>query len=191
MNNKANKISYLCLHHSGGTDKDKLADTSRHTVLVINEWHKYRGFPKSKLGWVVGYHFVIEKSGKLIQTRGLEERGCHCLGINDKSCGILIMGNFDRPLDWQNSYPTKEQIITLKKLLRKLVDNYNIPLDNIVPHRRFSSKSCFGKNLQSTWGRNLLIDDPKKALKKKIAIIQAMIKIYVKLLELFKMKGRL
>lgn len=150
----SNKPSWIILHHSGGTDRDPLADTSNQTFEDINEWHRLNpntnpGFPSS-LGYFCGYHYVIEKSGRLVQARSDFEGGCHTKGMNYASIGICIVGNFDSTL------PSDAQIHTLWNLLDKLQQRYLIPSSKIVPHRVFAPKSCFGKNLGPIWGEEVL-----------------------------------
>jgi hypothetical protein len=138
---------YIIIHHSGGTDSNPLTDTSNQTFEIIKQWHIL-------LGWGdIGYHWVIEKNGKIIQGRKESEEGAHCIGYNTKSIGICVVGNFDL------TFPTRQQEESLKRLLIEIRERYNIPVENIVPHREFSNKTCYGKNLSDDWSRNLVIMD--------------------------------
>ena len=130
----------IITHHTGGTDAAPLADSSFATVNDINAWHKAR-WPDfvSRSGWHVGYHYVIEKSGKVVQTRNHDEEGAHCLGMNRKSIGVCFAGNFDLTL------PTPEQIQAWNNLYGELLQQYpNIPT---FPHRKYATKTCHGKRL--------------------------------------------
>jgi N-acetyl-anhydromuramyl-L-alanine amidase AmpD len=173
-----NKPKYILVHHTAGTAKDKMADTSDHTFEIVDNWHKelWNATTKSNLGHYIGYHYFIEKDGKLTQGRSKDEIGAHCIGYNDKSIGICLAGNFDLTL------PTEKQENTLKELLTNLVNQYNIKLYNIVPHRKFSGggKTCYGKNLSDNWAKNLVIKDN---LEKQISIYQKILNI---LLNIFK-----
>ncbi|MBZ4369940.1 N-acetylmuramoyl-L-alanine amidase, partial [Mycobacterium tuberculosis] len=77
----------------------------------IDLWHKERGFPVSSLGFYVGYHYVIEKSGNLLTARRESEIGAHTIGQNESSIGICLVGNFDVET------PTQQQIATLGDML--------------------------------------------------------------------------
>jgi len=147
-----NKPQYLIIHHFGGTDSDPLADTSNQTAEIVNAWHRKLWNFKSSLGWYAGYHYIIEKTGKVVQCRADWEEGAHCIGKNRSSIGIALSGNFDATL------PTKEQEETLRLLLKRLAKKHNILKGNIVPHRRFANKSCFGRRLTDTWAADLLDD---------------------------------
>ena len=167
--NKPNKI---LVHHTGGSDKNPLADTSHHTAKDVRRWHK-------SLGWDdIGYHFFIEKKGKVVKGRDVKKNGAHCRGQNTKSIGVCLAGNFDATL------PTKAQERSLRKLLEKLCDDHNISKKEIYPHRKFSNKTCYGKKLKDTWARDLLKKKTKvrknKRTKKVVTLKNATIKQLVK-----------
>lgn len=141
---------FLIIHHSGGTDKNPLQDSSGYTAEMCNRDHKARFNFVSSLGSYVGYQYVIEKDGKVTQCRRDDEEGAHTIGKNKNSIGIMLSGNFDVTL------PTSAQTEALRKLLKEKVEQWKIPLNFIVPHRQFSSKTCYGKNLLDDWARNLV-----------------------------------
>ena len=155
-----NKPEYLIVHHTGGTKENPLADTSHHTWEIVRDYHL-------SLGWeTIGYHYFIEKDGALKAGRPENYHGAHTKGMNERSLGICLAGNFDATL------PTQEQINALKKLLSDLRTKYKIPLENIVPHRKFANKTCYGTKLPDTWARSLVnIQTPKQKL---LAIISAL-----------------
>lgn len=146
---------YLVVHHTGGTDRDPLANTSNHKFETVDGWHRHLWNFRSSLGHYIGYHYFIDKTGKATQGRADNEEGAHTKGMNRRSIGICLAGNFDATI------PTKEQEETLRLLLKRLAKKYNIPKGNIVPHRRFANKSCFGRRLTDTWASDLL--DEKQA----------------------------
>ena len=145
-----NKPIYLIVHHSGGTDANPLADTSNHTFEIINEYHKQKWNFKSSLGYYIGYHYFIDKNGNVTQGRADTDEGAHTKGYNAKSIGICLAGNFDATL------PTPAQIEALKALLLRLSNKYGITNENIVPHRKFANKTCYGRKLSDDWARNLV-----------------------------------
>lgn len=148
---KENKPQYIIVHHTGGTNANPLADTSHHTFAMVNNWHKQKWHFESLLGYYIGYHYFIDKSGKITQGRDDLEEGAHAIGYNTSSIGVCLAGNFDA------TYPTKEQEESLKKLLIELVQEYNIPVQNIIPHRLVANKTCYGRNLSDTWARKIYI----------------------------------
>jgi N-acetylmuramoyl-L-alanine amidase len=159
--NRPNKI---IIHHTGGTNSNPLADTSHHTFKMVDSYHKSLGWGK------IGYHYFIEKNGKITQGRQDYEIGAHTIGENSSSLGVCLAGNFDR------SMPTAQQENTLKDLLRRKVEEFNISTSAIVPHRTYAKKTCYGKNLSNTWAAEL-IDDQVLKLKLMIQLLQLRIAI--------------
>jgi len=135
----------IIVHHTGGTDKDPLLDTSHHTAAIIKDWHV------NGLGWSdIGYHWVIEKDGKIVAGRAENQEGAHTIGQNKSSIGICLSGNFDATL------PTAAQEKSLAHLLEQVMQRYNIAVNEIHPHRHYSGKSCYGNRLSDTWARDLM-----------------------------------
>lgn len=159
-----NTPKYLIVHHTGGSDANPLQDSSNYTVDQCNIDHKARFNFISTLGWYVGYQYYIDKSGKITQCRSDTEEGAHTIGYNTQSIGICLAGNFDLTL------PLDPQIVSLKQILKDKSGLYSIPLLNIVPHRAFAVKTCYGKRLSDDWARNLLgVSTPsKEEIKKQI-----------------------
>ena len=167
-----NKPEYIILHHTGGTDLNPKADTSNQTMEIIDAWHAKQKFPVSSLGWYCGYHYVIEKYGKIRKARQEDEEGAHTVGQNNTSIGICLTGNFDVYL------PTSAQIASLKGLLRELVQRYGLAHYRVVPHRFFATKSCYGVRLPDNWGQTLL----------KISLMEKLVELYQKVVQLMMQK---
>lgn len=130
----------IIVHHT--------ADTSlQEQFQKVNEYHKERFDSISQIGYYVGYHYFIEKSGSVIQARLEDEIGVHCKGQNTTSIGIVLAGNFDFQM------PTNNQIISLCKLVDYLVKKYQINADSIFPHRKFTATSCYGIKLTDEWAK--------------------------------------
>lgn len=151
-----NPIKYIIVHHTGGTDANPLADSSNYTVQQCDRDHKARFNMKSLLGWYVGYTYYIAKDGTITQTRNDGEIGAHTVGYNGNSIGICLAGNFDATL------PTEAQVASLKKLLTEKAKKFNVPPANIVPHRNFAMKTCYGNKLPEDWARKLVAVEPPK-----------------------------
>lgn len=167
-----NNIQWIICHHTGGTDANPLADTSNQTFEIVDAYHKSLWNFVSSLGHYIGYHYFIDKTGKLTQGRADTDEGAHTIGYNLKSLGVCLAGNFDA------TFPVQAQIDTLKTLLSQKSSQYNIPLGKIVPHRIFATKTCYGKNLSDTWASDLIKVDPTPsvngnidALKGAVALI--------------------
>jgi LysM repeat protein len=129
---------FIILHHTA---------TDMGNAKTINRSHGERGFWNG-----LGYHFLID-NGTLGKGDGQiemsprwirQQNGAHCKagGMNDKSIGIALVGNFNL------ESPTPNQIQSLTYLLRILCDYYRIPSGNIMGHREVEGAhtECPGRN---------------------------------------------
>jgi N-acetyl-anhydromuramyl-L-alanine amidase AmpD len=184
--NKPNKI---IVHHTGGTDAVPLADSSNARAIDIDNWHKVRwpGFTsryfvnENSESYHVGYHFVIEKSGKVVQCRGLDEEGAHCIGQNTSSIGVCLSGNFDL------TKPTKAQEKSFRKVYNTIAAVYpNITPNDIYPHRKYATKTCYGNNLEDDHFTKLLNPTKEQPVVKELQV--QVVQLLTQLLELMSRK---
>ena len=116
----------------------KRGDTSAEE---IKRWHTLP--PPQGNGWKdIGYHYVVRKDGLLETGRAEHVDGAHCAasGMNRVSIGICVVGHGDYET-W-----TKAQEHTVRELIVKLCNKYNIPANNIKGHCEYDSgKTCPGK----------------------------------------------
>lgn len=124
----------IIVHHS--------ADRSTGSQFAnIDAYHKSRGFPRSSLGFYVGYHYVIEHNGTIRQARVDDEIGAHDTGENLNSVGICLTGNFS--ID----DPTTAQKLSYAQLVHELRQQWAIPIIHIEPHRWDDKTECPGTRL--------------------------------------------
>ncbi len=109
---------------------------------LIDQWHRERGWSGC------GYHFVItngviqahEKylpfNDGLVQVgRDINKTGAHCKGHNTGSIGICLIG--------RHGFTAKQLYEALPELLRMLMFDHEISLDQVHGHFEFSrKKSC-------------------------------------------------
>ena len=130
---KVNKPEKIIIHHSLTDDNEVLKDFD-----AIRRYHMNKGWRN------IGYHWVLEKfDGKYhwIQGRDEKEVGAHCKeqGMNYKSIGICVVGDFDK-----QELSTEIYKLVAKKC-KELIKKYNLSIDDIEPHRKYAPyKSCPG-----------------------------------------------
>ena len=117
-----NKIVIHCSESPNGRED---------TAEDIHRWHKEKGWDG------IGYHYVIERKGKLVSGRPEYWQGAHASGHNKNSLGICLIGTDEFNVD---------QFSILDNLLRKLKIKY--PGVKIIGHNEVSSKTCPGFNVQ-------------------------------------------
>lgn len=136
MPSAVNKPTVVITHHA--------LSRPDHTTRDVNQWHKER-WPDfiSRLGYHVGYHYIIETDGTVVQTRYHDEEGAHTLGMNKSSIGVCFMGNFDVDM------PSEAQNASWARLYEQLDATYpGIPT---APHRAFNKRTCHGTNLPDNY----------------------------------------
>lgn len=118
------KWTHILVHHTGAEEKD---------TDQIRRDHIRRGLQD------VGYNYVDESDGKLVEGRAITLPGAHCPGYNWRALGVALIGNFEKRL------PHPEQIETLSRLLVRLMAKHNIPATNVLGHGSVAATACPGK----------------------------------------------
>lgn len=98
---------HIIIHHSAYKDAP---------IEVIDKMHRNRGFD------MIGYHYYIRKNGKVKVGREETQTGAHCRagGMNHKSIGICLAGNFTE------TEPSEEQLRSANLLVYSIKHRHNI-----------------------------------------------------------------
>jgi N-acetyl-anhydromuramyl-L-alanine amidase AmpD len=119
-----------------------------HSATTGGSPEAYAQYHVDNNGWAgIGYHYVISKSGKIEQTQFLRTVSYHTSGMNSRSIGICLTGNYDI------QEPTESQISSLVKLIQHLEKRLGRQLD-IQGHNEHSNKSCPGRGISVAQIRN-------------------------------------
>ena len=120
--------TYIIIHHTAAEEKD---------TEQIRQYHLSKG-------WIdIGYNYVIEKSGKIVEGRSLLIPGAHCNndGMNDRGIGIAAIGNFNLHVISQVEYNS------LLLIIRQVMAEFGIPVKNVLGHKEVEGAitDCPGK----------------------------------------------
>lgn len=132
---KRKKTTEIILHCSA-TKEGKDIKTAE-----INRWHKEQG-------WLcIGYNYVIELDGTIVEARGEDYVGSHCVGHNSNSIGICYIGGVDEAgisKDTRTAAQKEAMIWLVKWLLKK----YNLKIQDVHCHNEYCKKVCpsFSRN---------------------------------------------
>mgnify|MGYP001559835005 CR=1 FL=1 len=96
----------IIIHHTAN-------ETQEPQLKLTDNYHKQEGFPKSSLGYYVGYTYFVERDGTTTQTRIDTEEQAHTKEFNFNSIGICLAGNFDK------EQPTTTQRHKLRELIKQ------------------------------------------------------------------------
>ena len=181
-----NNLDKIIIH---GTDVSwqKLRDQ----FSSVNQFHKLRDFPLSRLGFWVGYHRLIT-GGKNYKCKYDSEEGAHTIGQNFTSLGVSV--GFDGDIE----YPHPDDYVLLQKQVWAWQDMYQIPDSQVFFHRSFNTlKTCPGSLLGVEWMAELLRRTPrlkpeeqeekqKEILRQKISLLEKIINLYLQIKSLLK-----
>ena len=106
-------------------------ETARLTPLALDRMHRQRGFNGC------GYHYYIERDGKINSMRPSEKVGAHARGYNAHSLGICYEGGLDRNGRAADTR-TERQKVSLRALVKVLRQLYPT-INRVVGHRDLSS----------------------------------------------------
>jgi N-acetyl-anhydromuramyl-L-alanine amidase AmpD len=141
--------THIIVHHTGAEEKD---------AGQVKRYHL-------SLGWRdIGYNYVIERSGRVVEGRPLNIPGAHCRarGMNRRAIGVAVIGNLEkhkmRAAQWE----------ALVKLLQTLARRYGIPVQNILGHREVpgAATACPGRFTGMDSLRAALLKGEKNAFMK-------------------------
>lgn len=128
-------IQAIVIHHMG--------DGKSSDISILNRWNPYNyEYPE--------YDFGVEADGTIRQGRPLNYQGAHCLSDkpphsqrgdqwwNQNSIGIGVAGDFTK-------FPMSQaQFNSLVGLVKKLMSQYNLTLDDCYPHGQITFTACPG-----------------------------------------------
>lgn len=110
------------------------------TLAAIKNYHV------NVCGWSdIGYHFLIDKYGRVLHGRPIEQVGAHCKGHNAHSIGVAYIGGKDGK---------DTRTMLQKNALRELVFWFRTIFPNVSVrgHNEFSNKLCPCFDVQKEYG---------------------------------------
>lgn len=134
----------ITVHHTEGhltTDlKDSIAE-----ARDIQAYHQKGRAQNGKDPFIdIGYHFLIDGEGRVIEGRPIETLGAHAGDANGGNIGIALMGNMD------DVPPTAKQLDALRRLALFVSVKYGADPDRadfIEGHNHYVATACPGKHL--------------------------------------------
>ena len=134
-------IKWVTIHHDGLDSP--MTETSMDASAARIEWircgHRGRGFRD------IGYHYVIDRDGRVWEGRNLRWQGAHVSKHNEQNIGILVMGNFDI------QRPSQQQLDGMQKWVSTLLKRYRLEDGRVRTHGEWpgAKTACPGKHLQA------------------------------------------
>jgi N-acetyl-anhydromuramyl-L-alanine amidase AmpD len=111
-------------------------------VAEIKRWHV------QDRGWSdIGYHFLIDRDGKVVAGRPLQTVGAHTQGHNTGTIGISLFGGHGSAATdafFENYTPQQDK--ALRDLITHLRASYPT-ITKVSGHNEYAAKACPGFNV--------------------------------------------
>lgn len=122
---KMGEISRITVHHTGGATfwGRSSAESARH-IRNIQRVHQ------NVKHWAdIGYHYIIDRMGRVWQGRPIYYQGAHARGGRNRgNIGVVVLGNY------LHQEMTMTQYRVLRELLAALCSRYHVHPNSIYTH---------------------------------------------------------
>lgn len=139
-----NGVTRITVHHDAMNSVGLVSQTGAARRLAgIRADHTGRRDPSTGNHWVdIGYHYIIDPSGRVWQGRPVSIEGAHVANTNDHNLGVMMMGNFDE------QQPTPAALDALAAFVASQMRLYRVPRSRVYTHQELKPTACPGRNLQ-------------------------------------------
>lgn len=113
--------------------------STERKVNEVRKWHVEGN------GWSdIGYHFLIDRDGTVVEGRPVATSGAHTRGHNSNSIGISLFGGHgSTKTDAFSDNFTAEQGVALQNLIDRLKTEYPT-IAKVSGHNEYANKACPG-----------------------------------------------
>ena len=129
-------ITDLIIHCTATRSEWWKTRSATHKVNEVRKWHMKDN------GWSdIGYHFLIDRDGKVVEGRPLERSGAHTKGHNKSSIGIALFGGHGGSENDQfGDHFTPAQEAALRALIDRLQSQFGSL--KVSGHNQYAAKAC-------------------------------------------------
>jgi len=133
-----NGVSRITVHHdaipSSGISS---TDDAMRRLNAVRNGHLQRNMID------IGYHYVVDPSGRVWEARPVRYQGGHVHDQNEHNLGIMVMGNFDQQA------PSRQSIAALDAFVAQQMHRFRIPIQRVYTHQEIGKSRCPGTNMQA------------------------------------------
>lgn len=127
----------ITVHHTGGQD----LEWSNSYWDAASQIKRIQTYHQREKGWAdIGYHFIIDRAGRVWEGRPLRYQGAHAgdSQANQGNIGVVLLGNFTR------QHPSDSQVQALFQFLNGLTTRYRMPPHRVHTHSEIRDTTCPG-----------------------------------------------
>ena len=112
-------------------------------IAEIRRWHV-----EDRKWSDIGYHYLIDRDGKIGAGRPVEKVGAHVMGRNHNTIGVSLFGGHGSAVDDPfSAHFTPQQDAALRGLIAELSGRFGIEL--VTGHNNYANKACPGFTVSS------------------------------------------
>lgn len=131
-------IDKITVHHDGMTPFTATAQSAAASrIEAIRRAHRNQNWGD------IGYHFLIDPSGRVWEGRPLAWQGAHVKDNNEGNIGVCVLGNYEE------QSIVDRQVYALDNFLASTMRQYGIAKNRVYTHREFRPTACPGRSLQA------------------------------------------
>jgi len=134
--NRMLPVRYITVHHTAMRFTESSEGATAAMMERVRLGHRDRNFGD------IGYHFAVDRAGRVWEGRPLAWQGAHVANKNEGNIGIVALGNFDE------QSPTHQQVDALKRFVQYTMRTYNVPVSRVKTHQEWAPTRCPGTSLQ-------------------------------------------
>jgi hypothetical protein len=131
-------INRITVHHDG---MSPFASTSQGAaaarIEAIRRAHRNQNWGD------IGYHYLIDPSGRVWEGRPLSWQGAHVKDNNEGNIGVCVLGNYEE------QRLNERQAAALDQFLASTMRYHRIARNRVYTHREFRPTACPGQTLQA------------------------------------------
>jgi hypothetical protein len=140
-----NGITRITVHHSA---MNSTGLSSERAVIdhleKIRRNHVGRTDERTGAHWVdIGYHYIIDPSGRIWEGRPTSIEGAHVSRTNDHNLGVMLLGSFTE------HRPTPAALETLDRFVAAQMRIYRVAPQRVYTHQELRKTECPGRTLQA------------------------------------------
>jgi len=146
LNPVGQKYRKVTVHHSAEIPGFTLNGHYDNSVTALRKIQRYHIHEN---GWGdIGYHYLIDESGRVFEGRNDRWQGAHAGGnANVANLGICLLGDF------RGHRPTPAALDSLRRLIDEYCSTNGIPRSQVIAHQDVKNTECPGEHLTS-WVRS-------------------------------------
>lgn len=152
------EINEIIIHCTATRPDWNSTQSAHEKVQEVRNWHLSRSWSD------VGYHYLIDRDGTVVEGRPVEKTGAHVKGHNTGTIGVALFGGHgSAATDQFSDHYTQEQAGALNHLLVELQQRFP-SINKVSGHNDYTNaKACPGFKVKP-WMQNKPAPAPRTSL---------------------------